>query len=159
MTKPLKIILITGFGLAALYFVVRPFTGYMLAKALMGGGGESKQTLGRLDTIRSSLRIYYSDMEGKYPASLEVLSEGGRYMPAGDMPKADIFGKTKDDDFTHLHKGSGTQVKLFRSPDDADDSGGWGYVADPASPDYGKVFVNCTHMYMGKGSGTPWNKL
>jgi len=159
----LKKIVIAGAVLAAMYFVARPLAMYMFAKALRGGGGEAKQTLGQLDMVRSALQIYYQDTEGKYPASLETLAENGKYLTSGEIPKARIFGKKGGEDFAHLHSGSETKVKLFRSPKEADDAGGWGYVADPSSPEYGTAFINCTHLYMGSRNGRgykePWNSF
>lgn len=40
-----------------------------------------------------------------------------------------------------------TRLKTFlaESRSEVDDSGGWLYVTDPASDDWGTVIVNCTH--------------
>ncbi|MBK8574120.1 MAG: prepilin-type N-terminal cleavage/methylation domain-containing protein [Elusimicrobia bacterium] len=45
---------------------------------------------GALGSLRSALTIYYSDMEGTWPATLADLPQGGRYVnniPTGNIPK------------------------------------------------------------------------
>jgi hypothetical protein len=34
------------------------------------------------------------------------------------------------------------------------DEGGWGYVNNPADPEFGRVFVNCTHT---DAKGVRWD--
>lgn len=150
--KLLKILAILALvGAAGIYALMRKSEGMM-------SGSAAKQTIAWLSGIRSALQVYYGDNDGKrYPESLDVLIQNGRYMP--EIPEARIYAKTQDGDFERVHRGSERQVRAFRSPAEADDAGGWGYVPDPASRDYGVVFINCTHLYMGggKGAGVPWN--
>lgn len=47
------------------------------------------QTKGNLGALRSALTIYYSENEGHYPATMESLFLGGKYM--GSMPAAWTF--------------------------------------------------------------------
>jgi hypothetical protein len=143
---------------AVIGLYVLKLTGTMMfARALRGGGSAAKQTLGQLNLLRSSVTVYYGDHEGKYPPSLEALTEERKYLE--EIPKAEIYGKEGGEDFEHLHSGGSRQVKAFSSRRDADDTGGWGYVADPNSPEFGDVFINCTHLYMGAGPAKPWNEL
>lgn len=150
--KLLKIVVILAvLGAAGVYAFLRKSEDMM-------AGSAAKQSIAWLGGIRSSLQVYYGDTDGKYyPESLEVLLENRKYM--SEIPEARIYAKTQDGDFERVHRGAERQVKSFRSLAEADDSGGWGYIPDPAGREYGTVFVNCTHLYMGtgKGDGVPWN--
>lgn len=150
--KLIKIVLVLAvLGGAGVYAFLRK------SESMMAGSA-AKQSIAWLGGIRSSLQVYYGDNDGKcYPESFDVLLENRKYM--SEIPEARIYAKTRDGDFERVHRGAERQVKIFRSPAEADDTGGWGYVSDPASKDNGTVFINCTHLYMGtgKGDGVPWN--
>lgn len=113
------------------------------ARGAAGGGwfmgkGHEEQTLGRLGSLRSALSIYYGDLEGSYPPSLESLTVNGKYL--AEIPLAQVPG---------AHPPSGAVV-LGKSPDD---SGGWLYNNDPLDADAGTVRINCTHT---DGNGKEW---
>ncbi|MBI3297764.1 MAG: hypothetical protein HYZ75_06350 [Elusimicrobia bacterium] len=91
---------------------------------------EESSSRGNLGSIRSALSIYYGDLEGVYPSDLSSLTVAGKYI--GELPQA----KTPK-----YHKAS-TRVTPGATPSD---SGGWGYNNVTADPNYGNVFVNCTH--------------
>ncbi|MBI5595074.1 MAG: hypothetical protein HY928_03185 [Elusimicrobia bacterium] len=88
---------------------------------------------GNLGAIRSALSISYGDNEGVYPYHPAALLAEGKYLRG--IPKA----KTPN------YHADSTAVRLGAGSWDGDDSGGWLYVGDPASEDFGAVFVNCTH--------------
>lgn len=112
------------------------------------------QTEGNRDKIESALSLYYSDSDGKYPPSLEALQPKD-YLES-PMPREDVFIEVSSGKFKRAHwRRDSDKVKLFASRADSDDGGGWGYVADPNSPEWGTVFVNCTHNHFKKG--VPWN--
>ena len=137
-----------------LYFV--PRYGGLLAFFLGGSAAGSSvgQTEGNRDRLASALALYAADSGGKYPASLEALRE--RAYLEGPLPREDIFIEAGAGKFRRAHwRRDASKVKLFGSRAEADDSGGWGYVADPASPEWGTVFLNCTHVHFKKG--VPWN--
>lgn len=138
-----KLYLVPRYGGIAAYFI-----GGKAAGSFAG------QTAGNRDSLAAALSIYYSDTDGKYPPSLDALKERN-YLPT-PMPREDVFIDVGGGKFerAHWHRDS-AKVKLFSSRAAADDSGGWGYVADPASPEWGTVFVNCTHLNFKKG--VPWN--
>lgn len=92
-------------------------------------------TKGNLGAIRSGLMIYYGDTEGNYPMSLEELVP--KY--TDEIPSAKIPGHHEDSNEVTYYSGSDYIRENFR------DTGGWGYVNDPASPEWGNVFVDCTH--------------
>lgn len=144
-------------GIAAQKFYFEPryggITGYLVEGFAVGSTME--QAEGDLARIQSYLSIYYSDTGGKYPPSLDVLWQEKRYLE-GPPPHADIFIETRNGKFKRAHWHRDTaKVKVFHSRAEADDSGGWGYVADPASPEWGTVFINCTHQHWKKR--IPWN--
>lgn len=112
------------------------------------------QTEGNRDKLASALSIYYSDSDGKYPPSMDALKERD-YLP-DPMPREDVFIEVSSGKFERAHwRRDAAKVKIFASRAESDDGGGWGYVADPASPEWGTVFVNCTHDHFKKG--VPWN--
>lgn len=101
-------------------------------------------TKGNLGALRASLSIYYGDKEGVYPTDIQELTEGGKYLAV--IPKA----KTPN-----FHPDS-TGVRYFGSLGDQaqQDPGGWGYVNDPESKEFGKIFVNCSHT---DSKGVRWD--
>lgn len=106
----------------------------------MMSGSDERSNLGNLGAVRSSLSIYYGDMEGAYPRDLTALTP--KYIESLPEVKALSRGNV-------IHLPS-RKVKNFpgMQPDDA---GGWGYVNEPLTPggspnpQYGNVFINCTH--------------
>lgn len=156
----IKIIMVLGVFVSALaaqrlYFM--PRYGGIMAYFLAGNaaGSAAGRLDGQLSRIQSTLSIYYGDSDGKYPPSLDVLWGGRNYLE-GPMPREDVFIETESGKFKRAHwYRDSAAVKIFNSRADADDSGGWGYVADQASPEWGTVFVNCTHPHLKKG--VPWN--
>lgn len=88
---------------------------------------------GNLGAIRSALSVHYGDLEGVYPYHPAALTAGGRYLDA--LPKAKTPNYHPDSD----------AVALVVAADALTDAGGWAYVADPSSPDWGTLYVNCTH--------------
>lgn len=127
------LIVAAGFGAC----VVSGAPGVTNSDWLMGKG-QSEQTRGRLGSLRSALSIYYGDLEGSYPPSLESLTVNGKYLT--EIPPAQVPG---------AHQPS-SAVVLGKSPDD---SGGWLYNNDPLDANVGNVSVNCTHT---DGSGKEW---
>jgi len=137
------------------YFIPR-YGGFIgrLTNGLLPGS-ESESILAELGAVRSALSIYYGDTKGQYPETLDVLWKNGKYLPR-PIRRAHVYAGSPGGPITqpHWYRDS-AQVKYFSSPLDADDTGGWGFVNDPKSPQYGSVFVNCTHTYFKKN--VPWN--
>ncbi|MFC1679898.1 type II secretion system protein [Elusimicrobiota bacterium] len=88
-------------------------------------------TKGNLGAVRSALSIYYGDMEGYYPVNINSLTTGGKYMSA--LPKA----KTPN-----YHSAS---ASVFNASAVGDGTQGWRYDNNTADPNYGTLWVNCTH--------------
>lgn len=91
-------------------------------------------TRGNLGTIRAAVHIYYADTEGLYPESLGYLSQNSKYLRR--IPEAELNGYHADSNAVHEGPGITTQ---------ASDAGGWHYNGVPGDPNYGTVWVNCTH--------------
>jgi len=101
-------------------------------------------TLGQLGGVRSALTIYYADNEGRYPqvplgfnttALQAVLTNQGKYLalwPPLHVPTYHDITNTVDtvnsDDFASI---------------DPLCDGEYVYVADPASPAFGKIAIEC----------------
>ncbi len=85
---------------------------------------------GNLGAIRSSLSIYYGDMEGIYPDRVGALTVAGKYLSTVPNAKAPNY-----------HSDSST------AEEDGvpSDQGGWHYNNIVGNANNGTLLVNCTH--------------
>lgn len=88
----------------------------------------SGATKGKLSMLRSALYAYQESHGGRYPASLELLEEGG--------------GKLKIPEALTFYHPYSSAVLYSTSPTD---TGGWIYNNIEGHPEFGRVAVNCTH--------------
>ena len=101
------------------------------------GEGASK---GNLGAIRSSLSIYYGDMEGQYPAQLAALTIAGKYLsvvPNAKTPNYHLDTSVENDGVITAESGTG----------------GWNYDNTAGDANYGSMIVNCSHT---DSKGTIW---
>jgi hypothetical protein len=120
-------------------------------------GSEAESLDGEIGSIQSALSIYYGDHEGKYPETLDLLWKDGKYLQRPPR-RADVYAEIPGRGIARPHwYRESDKIKIFPSLAASDDTGGWGYVNDLHSPDYGAVFVNCTHINFRKG--IPWNQM
>ncbi|MFA5138173.1 MAG: hypothetical protein WC728_02990 [Elusimicrobiota bacterium] len=89
--------------------------------------------IGTLGSLRSSVSIYASDAED-FPKDLQALVP--KY--ASSIPM--LWRAPRG---TALHPMSNA-VEYYPTLT-GKDTGHWAYVNDPASPDFGKVYIDCTH--------------
>ena len=92
-------------------------------------------TKGSLASIRSSLAVYYSDMEGEYPVTLFSLTGNGKYLYLAEIPYAKLPGLHSDSSVEN--DGSVTAA--------TNDQGGWAYVNNSTDSNFGSLWVNCSH--------------
>jgi prepilin-type N-terminal cleavage/methylation domain-containing protein len=109
--------------------VALPMMGEMIRRSQEG------TTRGNLGTLRSALSIYYGDTEGVYPNdNLNSLFAENKYL---DHP---LIKYTPPYHPPGYEIGNGTYTDMITS------HAAWFYVSDNASPDFGKVVVNCVHQ-------------
>jgi general secretion pathway protein G len=93
---------------------------------------------GNLGALRSSLSIYYGDMEGQYPVDVGSLTIGGKYLTALPVAKAPNYHP--DSSVPVL---GDTAAKVTAGP--IDTGAGWWYNAVQTDANVGAVMVNCIH--------------
>ncbi|MFN3550510.1 MAG: type II secretion system protein [Endomicrobiia bacterium] len=105
-------------------------------------------TKGSLATMRSSLNIYYGDVEGFYPlaGTGDITSDFTSVMvpkylkkiPEIRIPTGHPAGSLSGvEGYASIPTAAGDVV--------ADGSRAWGYCGNPTSADYGNIIVNCSH--------------
>jgi len=98
-------------------------------------------TRGNLGALRSSLSIYYGDMEGQYPAVLYGLTLNSKYMsaiPTGNVPSYHAANA--------LSSGwLGGCSPTFANNDGFATEGAWAYCSTPSDVLFGTLVVACTH--------------
>jgi prepilin-type N-terminal cleavage/methylation domain-containing protein len=93
-------------------------------------------TKGNLGAVRSALSIYYGDQEGKYPVdAMQSLTANAKYLDAVPTSKTPNYHPDGNGVFT-ISSNTATNIN---------DNGGWVYVNNNASTDWGTMLVNCTH--------------
>ena len=97
------------------------------------------QVLGNLSTLRAAHAKYAAENAGQRPSQLSALAP--KYIPA--LPSLQVGEHPFSADVQNYNAAvcAGAAV----DPAKLLDSGRWGYVADPAAPCYGTIFVDCTH--------------
>jgi prepilin-type N-terminal cleavage/methylation domain-containing protein len=102
------------------------------------GEGASK---GNLGSLRSAMTIYYGDMEGVYPSNPAALTIAGKYLST--VPNA----KTPN------YHADSSGIVLGNQATGITDLGGWIYDSLNSDPQYGNLFVNCSHT---DSKGSQW---
>lgn len=91
---------------------------------------------GNLGSIRSSLSIYYGDLEGQYPSQLAALTVQSKYL--GAIPNAKTPNYHADASTEADWGGTVTTMPT-------DETAGWAYNNASTDPNVGQLNVDCTH--------------
>jgi len=102
-------------------------------------------TRGELSSLRSALYIYYSDNTFYPTDDLSSLTENKHYID--NIPLAMLPGTDLPEN-RHVTVGNSTFTAITGT-------GGWAYVNDPSSPDWGTLLVNCT---LPDANGKNWDE-
>ena len=122
--------------LAMIAAIAVPMFGNSIRKASEGS------TKGKLSSIRRALAVYYAEREGVYPADLGPLMAPGNKWLKGNVQM-----------YTHSH-GNSSSVNIYTSFDAVADGPAYGYVNIEGDSNWGKLWVQCTHLDM---RGTAWS--
>ncbi len=145
--------------LGILAVVVAPRIPDLVKKANEGA------TKGSLSTMRSTLNIYYSDVEGYYPATVWTFQDDNSPNGTASTVLHDTLVPHYIKKIPHVkcptaHSGSGDTVYVYEDVPtssttlpSATDGNAWGYGSEYGSPSYGNIIVNCYHTDTG---GTVW---
>lgn len=100
-------------------------------------------TKGSVGALRSSLAVYYSDMEGQYPVTIYALTSNTKYMYIDAIPYTKLPGYHPDSSVEN----TGTSISVLT------DAGGWAYVNVATDDNFGTLWVNCSST---DSKGTNW---
>ena len=159
-----KIRLLRGFTLIEM-MIVAAIIGVLAAIAIpkfanLARKSNEGATKGNLGSIRSALSIYYAEMEGNYPADLNSLTIGGKYLavlpnaiPANYHPGSSTVGTVTGNYITFMAPGPPPGPVTMCSVVGADNPG-WAQVGVSCNNFSNLISVNCTHT---DTKGTTWS--
>ena len=88
-----------------------------------------------LGSLRSALTIYYGDNLAYPVDDLDSLVSSKKYL--NNLPLLDLPGTNHPEN---------RHVTLVTSSTSLTDTGGWAYINDSQSKEWGTVLINCTHQ-------------
>ncbi len=93
------------------------------------GGMDAAEVVRKLSGTRLSLELYRQEHK-KYPPSFAETLRAGTLEAAPELKLPGHFKKSQVRDTPALA---------------ITDTGGWAYVSDPKSPDFGLLYIDCSH--------------
>jgi type II secretory pathway pseudopilin PulG len=115
-------------------------------------------TKGSLGTLRSTLSIYYSAMEGQFPATLYDLTDSGTYLSYLPTVYAPPYHSSNTNAGTCTQCVGPLCTCMLLTPGCLNLDGAvgvsWYYCGVPTDPTDGTVLVLCTHT---DSKGTTWS--
>lgn len=116
---------------------------------IVSAGKKSTEANNRseLGSLRSGVSIYYGDAEGAYPGDLEALTRDQKYLSGIPLlwRGSPFYSPHRQSRMVENYPGRTTR-----------DSGHWAYVDNPKDPDFGKVFIDCSHT---DSIGSRWDSF
>ncbi len=105
------------------------------------GGMDAAEAVRRLSGLRVAVELYRQQHGGRPPASFKDTMRSGELETAPDLklPGHPRRSGVRD-----------TPAMTVR------DTGGWAYVNDPKSPDFGLVYIDCSHS---DAKGRLWSEF
>ncbi len=90
-------------------------------------------TIGRLLSIRSAIGIYSAEYGGVFPSNVSVLTLNNKYLKEIQSTKLSPY-----------HQNNSAVLDLATTSG-FDDASGYAYVNVATDPNFGTLFINCTH--------------
>lgn len=143
LRSALRVFVVGAGGVLALLFIGGLAFVFVFRGSRNAPTGERDQ-VPKLGEIRSALAVYHGEHEGAFPERFDALLEDGRFLSR--VPT--LWSVDNDHFFVHrpLVPHDDTTGVAEYAEKTSRDSGKWGYVANKASPDWGHVFIDCTHQ-------------
>ncbi len=113
-------------------------------------------TKGRLAGLRSSLSVYYSDNDGKYPQGTSAYAANITYLQTSLAPKYLQDWPICYVPFHHKKTDIVDNYPSFSQSWDTSCDGEWGYVGNKDDTNWGKIFAECWHTDTKRESISTW---
>jgi len=107
------------------------------------------RTKGNLATLRSTLNIYYSDNDGRYPVAADNAAFQSCLVPKylKSLPECETV---------NTGHGKNNDIGDFDGIVGDDDLGKWGYSPTETSANWGEAWIECTHTDLGNNYWTSY---
>jgi uncharacterized RDD family membrane protein YckC len=131
--------------------IILMFAGFIffavLPRVNLGAAVKEGRTKGCLATLRIQLKLYYTDNNNIYPATVQdtLVPKYIKRIPECEC----VRSHPVSNEVRIIQDSHGERLAYF-----VQDSGKWLYMGDKTSPDWGNVIIDCTHT---DRSGYTWS--